>query len=108
MPRKWIVAGPAKREMVPDEKHTTYRFLTTNPVPQLALVASRFERTSQNIEGIEFEVLYSGVHRRTFESLIPIGNMVIDTIQESLDNMKPFGLAYPYTVSSLVEVPSFT
>ena len=106
VPRKWIVAGPAKREMVPDEKHTTYRFRTTNPVPQLALVASRFERASQNIEGIEFEVLYSSVHRRTFESLIPMGNIVIDTIQESLDHMKPLGLAYPYTVSSLVEVPA--
>ena len=106
VPRKWILAGPSQRELQPDRKRTTYRIHTTNPVPQLALVASRFERVTQNINGIEFEVLYKGAHRRTFESLTPLESVITSTIQESLDSIESTGLLYPYAVYSLVEVPA--
>ncbi|MXZ56756.1 MAG: hypothetical protein F4Z14_11405 [Gammaproteobacteria bacterium] len=106
VPRNWIVAGPAQRKLVPEEKRTTYRFDTVNPIPQLALVASQFERAAQVIDGIEFEVLYSGVHRHNFEKLTPIGEDLLDTVQDLLNEVKTAGLEYPYTVFSLVETPA--
>lgn len=106
VPRKWLVAGPARRQLLPEEKRTTYLFQSLNPIPRLALVASQFERASQSIEEIEFEVLYSRAHRRNFEALAPIGKKLRETVEDSLENIKATGLEYPYTVFSLVEVPA--
>ena len=106
VPQDWIVAGPARRELLPDEKPFTYRFDSLNPIPQLALVASSFERAFDSIEGIDFEVLYSSTHRRTFESLSSTGPAIRDRISRLLAEMGDFGLDYPYSVFSLVEVPA--
>lgn len=106
VPRNWIVAGPAQRKLQPERKRTTYRFQTDNPVPQLAVVASRFKQASQTIEGIEFEVLYKGVHRRTIEQLLPAGTLLLESVQESLDDIRTAGINYPFNVFSLVEVPA--
>ena len=106
VPRKWIVAGPAQRRLQLEKKRTTYRLQTENSVPQLALVASRFVQASQTIEGIEFEVLYKGAHRRTIEQLLPAGKKLLEWAQGSLHDIRTAGFDYPFNVFSLVEVPA--
>ncbi len=106
VPHNWIVAGPAQRKLLPEEKRTTYLFQTSNPIPQLALVASRFEHASSMIDGIEFEVVYSRQHRKTFETLIPTGEDYLVRIREYLDKLDSLNLTYPHSVFSLVEVPA--
>lgn len=106
VPRKWVVAGPAQRQVLPEEKRTTFRFRTSNPIPKLALVAARFERYYQSIEGIEFEVLYSRAHRRNFDALALTGQALRKSFTESLEDIKAAGFEYPYSVFSLVEVPA--
>ena len=106
VPRKWIVAGPAQRQVLPEEKRTMFRFLTSNPIPKLALVAARFERYYQSIEEIEFEVLYSRAHRRNFDALALAGDALHETVTESLDDINAAGLNYPYSVFSVVETPA--
>ncbi len=106
VPRKWIVAGPAQRRLQAEKKRTTYRLQTENTVPQLALVASRFEQASQTVEGIVFEALYKGVHRRRIEQLLPVSEILLESAQESLDDIRTAGFNYPFNIYSLVEVPA--
>ena len=106
VPRKWVVAGPARRHVLPDEKRTTFRFRTSNPIPKLALVAARFERYHQSIDGVEFEVLFSRAHRRNFDALVLTGEALRKSFTDSLDEIKAAGLNYPYSVFSLVEIPA--
>lgn len=106
VPRNWVVTGPAKREVVSHEERTIFSFKTTNPIPHLALVTSRFEQLSDHIKGIHFEVLYSGAHRRTFESLTGTGQKIRDRIIGLLDDIRDTGFDYPYSVFSLVQVPA--
>lgn len=106
VPRKWVVAGPARRQVLPEEKRTTFHFRTSNPIPKLALVSARFERYYQSIDGIEFEVLYSRAHRRNFDALALTGQALHKSFTESLEDIKAAGFEYPYSVFSLVEVPA--
>lgn len=106
VPRKWVVAGPARRQVLPEEKRTTFRFRTSNPIPKLALVAARFERYYQSIDGIEFEVLYSRAHRRNFDALALTGQALRKAFTASLEDIKAAGFEYPYSVFSLVEIPA--
>ncbi len=107
VPNGWLVAGPARRELLRDEKRTTYRFHTLSPISSLALVASRFEHASATVDGIKFEILYSGKHRRNFETLGPAGGVAtVETARKLLDKIRSIGIEYPYSVFSLVEVPA--
>ena len=106
VPSKWVVAGPTHRKLLPEEKPTTYLFQTSKPIPQLGLVASRFEYASHTIDGIEFEVMYSRQHQKTFETLIPTGEEYLVRVQEYLDKIDSLNLTYPHSVFSLVEVPA--
>ncbi len=106
VPRKWVVAGPSQRKLLFKEKRTTYLFQTSKPIPQLALVASRFEHASQTIDGVAFEVMYSRQHRKVLEKLIPTGEEYLVRVQEYLDKIHSLNLTYPHSVLSLVEVPA--
>ncbi|MYC26080.1 MAG: hypothetical protein F4X56_09210 [Gammaproteobacteria bacterium] len=107
VPRHWLVAGPAKRETLDDGKRSVFRFEQSSPIPEFALVSSRFKSASVEVEGISFECLYAKMHRRKFEWFS--GNPA-DQIQErvsgSLNSLRNLGLEYPYGALTLVEVPS--
>ena len=107
VPKKWTVAGPGKRELqTNNDGKNTFRFRPENPVVDVVLVASKFERFAMTVKDIEFELLYNAKHRKSFvamESLVPeLQNWIADrlTVAEN------YGLKYPYEALTLVEVPS--
>lgn len=107
VPSKWLVAGPAKRELVEDNGRAIFRFQTHNPVPRIALVASRFERASQQVGAVEFELLYDRSHRRNFEPFTETDNPAQRLwVEDLLEEVSLTGLEYPYSAYSVVEVPA--
>ena len=106
VPKRWLVAGPAKRETKQDNNRKTYHFEQSSPIPEFALVGSEFESASMEVEGIEFEVLYSAAHRSTFESFAPAEGIIRERVQRIIENVRDHGMNYPYGSCSLVEVPS--
>lgn len=107
VPKKWTVAGPGKRELqTNNDGKNTFRFRPENPVVDVVLAASKFERVSMTVKDIEFELLYSAKHRKSFaamESLVP---ELQEWITDRLTIVEKFGLTYPYETLTLVEVPS--
>ena len=107
VPSKWLVAGPAKREFLESKGRSVFRFQTHNPVPRFALVASRFERASQRVGTVEFELLYDRSHRRAFEPLTVADNPAQRLwVEDLLEEVSSAGLEYPYSAYSVVEVPA--
>ncbi|MCY3540363.1 MAG: hypothetical protein OXH31_00425 [Gammaproteobacteria bacterium] len=107
VPRGWLVAGPATRELEIENSRSVFSFNTHNPLPQFALVASRFESASLNVEEIKFELLYSRVHRRNFDALnLPDYQPLRPMIESYIEKVRLSGVDYPYSVYSLVEVPA--
>ena len=65
MPKKWQVATVGKREVVENQKRSTYRFENVALVPEIALLAANFDQRATTIEGVEFEVLFNKKHLQT-------------------------------------------
>ena len=105
VPRNWILAGPGSRELVDQTRRTTYRFNPRNPIPELALVASVFERRSMNVHDIEFELLVSTKHTSNLKTLERVVPALKEWLVETLDTASELGIEYPYDTLSFVEVP---
>ncbi|MYC24544.1 MAG: hypothetical protein F4X56_01330 [Gammaproteobacteria bacterium] len=106
VPRRWLVAGPAKRETLDDDKRAKYRFQQASPLPEFALVGSKFKSASIEVEGISFELLYAQVHQKQFDRFAQLGDSIRQVIKWRLDTISPQGFDYPYESFTLVEVPS--
>jgi len=108
VPKSWLVAGPGHRELVRknDPRQSVYQIAPENPVPEMTLVSSKFERASTVVEGVEFEVLYSKHHQRKFQDMREIVRSLKTRISRFLVSWVDVGLVYPYELFSLVEVPA--
>ncbi|MCY3540663.1 MAG: hypothetical protein OXH31_01970 [Gammaproteobacteria bacterium] len=108
VPKDWLVAGPGHRELITtnDAKKFVYRITPKNPVPEMTVVSSKFERASTVVEGIEFEVLYSKNHQRRFSDLREIETSLKTRLSSFLVYWVNVGFVYPYERFSLVEVPA--
>lgn len=106
VPTRWLVSGPAKRETLDAEKQAIYRFHQSSPIPEFALVGSKFESASMEVEGVEFEVLYSVAHRGTFEAIAHAEENIRESLQMIIEKVRAYGMNYTYGSYSLVEVPS--
>ncbi|MYF03031.1 MAG: M1 family metallopeptidase [Gammaproteobacteria bacterium] len=108
VPEDWLVAGPGHRELVTtnDAKKSVYRIAPENPVPEMTVVSSKFERASTVVEGIEFEVLYTKHHQRRLRDLREIETSLKTRLSSFLVYWDNVGLLYPYERFSLVEVPT--
>ena len=106
VPRKWLVAGPARRESIEDKPRRIFSFQQSSPLPEFALVGSKFESGSIEVEGIVFEVLYSKPHRKTFERFAQIADRIRESTQYTVERIRTLGFEYPYGSYSFVEVPS--
>lgn len=106
VPKGWTAAAPGERKELSDQRRTVYQFSTENSVPAVCLIAANFEQRTVEIEGVEFELLFSKAHRRNFNALGP----VVQAIQENeglvLQELQEAGLRYPYRRFSIVEVPT--
>ncbi|MDE0645866.1 MAG: hypothetical protein OXH84_06490 [Gammaproteobacteria bacterium] len=106
LPKNWIAAGTGHREQILSERRAIYRFTPSSPVPAVALIASKFEQATMEINGIEFEFLYSKKHRRTMQSLAIMEPKLKEWGEERLNLAESMGLNFPYELFSFVEVPT--
>ena len=106
VPKNWLVAGPAKRDSSDDTRRSKYSFQQSSPLPEFALIGSRFKSGSIEVDGITLEILFSHTHRRTFEQFVKIEDSIRLTIQRFIDAFQAHGLSYPYSSFTVVEVPS--
>ncbi|KPK84847.1 MAG: hypothetical protein AMS27_08875 [Bacteroides sp. SM23_62_1] len=107
VPEGWLVAGPGRRHTAGkgDETHK-FRFSPPAPVPDVALIASRFESRSVEIEGLLLEVLIYEKHLKNLDIMAETGEHIRSWVGERLKEAKDNGLGYPYDGLTLVEVPN--
>ncbi|MCY4142504.1 MAG: hypothetical protein OXG08_02290 [Gammaproteobacteria bacterium] len=105
VPRGWLVATPGSRQAVASSKQSTFRFTTSNPIPELALVASRFEKRSMEVDGVEYELLLNRKHTKNLRVFDESGPVLREWISNRVELLKASGLRYPYARLSIVEVP---
>jgi ABC-type transport system involved in multi-copper enzyme maturation permease subunit len=107
LPGGWLVAGPGRRHKVEgDNDGVSFRFSPQAPVPEVALIASRFESRSMEIEGVTLEVLINKRHMKNLEVLADTGGKIREWVGGRLKEAKEYGLGYPYDAITLVEVPN--
>ncbi|MXZ55906.1 MAG: hypothetical protein F4227_08890 [Gammaproteobacteria bacterium] len=106
VPRNWTVATVGKRRVVENAKFNTFRFISSAPVPELALLAANFDRRAMTIEGVEFEILFSKKHRENFDVLELVSERIQEFVAERIKNARALSLNYPYEAFYVVEVPS--
>ena len=103
VPTGWLVAGPGRREPVGDGR---FRFRPPMPVPEIGLVASRFERRSMQAADVEFELLLNPSHMRNVAFFAEAADALATRVEELFLAAEDLGLGYPYETLSLVEVPA--
>ncbi len=106
VPRNWQVATIGKRQIDENATRRTFQFTNLAPVPELALLASKFEQRSMTIDGVVFEVLFSKKHLRSLDLFAPAIDQVRDWIVGQMNRAKSLSLEYPYDAFYVVEVPS--
>ena len=100
-PSGWTVAGPGKAEPTGDGQ----RFAPSGPVPEVALVAGRFDRRTTEVEGIEVEVLFHPDHLRNLDFFADAREEIETVAAERFTAARELGMPYPYRQLTLVEVP---
>ncbi len=106
VPKGWIVAGPGSRAELESSRRSTYRLRTQHPIPELALVCSKFERRSINVDGVEYELLLSRRHTKNLDAFDGSAPQIREWIGKRSNNANRSGLRYPYPRLTLVEVPA--
>ncbi|MXZ55926.1 MAG: hypothetical protein F4227_03760 [Gammaproteobacteria bacterium] len=106
VPDEWIVADPGTRQLV-DGTGTRFRFKPSQPIPEFALIASRFVRRAFETHGIEFELLLSPKHTKNLAVLAPAVPALQDWVGKQVDSLQESGLSYPFGTLSFVEVPTY-
>ena len=105
VPHDWIVAGPGTRQRM-DGPGTRFRFNPSQPVPEFALITSKFERRSFETRGIEFELLLSPKHTENLAALVSVAPVLQNWVESQIDWLQAGGLSYPLDTLSFVEVPT--
>ena len=111
IPTDWQVVGPGAKEESGFPPTATpgfrrVRLHSSAPVPQVALVASRFERRSLSVSGIEMELLVSPKHASNLRVLAGLGEYLKPVLDRHFGDASAVGLDYPFETLSLVEVPT--
>lgn len=105
VPKDWSVAMVGNRELLEDGKRVTYTFKTSEPVPEIALFGSNFERRGKSVEEIGFELLFSKKHMKNLDALAPYANLYEDWVAEQIRNARQLAFEYPHETFYVVEVP---
>ena len=107
VPQGWLVAGPGKRHEVPGapDGRQRFRYAPEAPLPEAALMASRFERRAMEVAGVELEVLVHPKHTRNLEVMAEAKDEIRGWIEERFQEAADLGLTYPYGALTMVEIP---
>ena len=104
VPDGWLVAGPGRRK-TDDAGH--FRFRPGAPVPEIAIIAGRFERRAIRIAEIDFELLFHPDHLGNVAVLADTRERLESQLAELLRQAEELGMPYPYDGFSLVEAPAY-
>ncbi len=108
IPKGWLIAGPGRRyEIGEDGNSTSYRFYPQAPVPEVAIIASRFESRAVEIEGVTLEILLDKKHTKNIQELDDVKENLSTWAGSLLKESKEYGIAYPYDALTLVEIPNY-
>ena len=103
VPEGWLVAAPGRRETLEAGR---YRFRPGAGVPKLGLFAARFERRAMEVEGTELELLLHPSHLRNLDYYANVTERLRSRLVQIFRDADEFGIPYPYTGFSVVEVPA--
>lgn len=103
VPDGWLVAGPGRREPLADGR---FRFSPKAPVPQVAVLASRFERFATTIHDLDLELLVSPRHTAPVHYFTDSVDNITEALEHVVRDAAALGMPYPYDALSLVEVPA--
>ena len=106
VPEGWLVAGPGRREVIGGAQGARFRFHPGAPVPDLGLLASRFERRAVEVAGVELELLMHPKHMRNVEYFADASDAIVERLREYFTEASELGLPYPYDALSMVETPA--
>jgi hypothetical protein len=108
LPEGWLAAGPGRRrELAGGETGHRFRFSPGAPIHETALVASRFESVSADVEGVRVEVLLTPGHDRIIEDLADAADELQSWVADRFREAAELGLPYPFDGFTVVEVPAF-
>jgi len=108
LPKKWLVAGPGRRQKVEEKDgFNVFRFSPPSYVPEVALIASQFESRSFEVDNVLMELLISKKHMKNIEVLAETGDKIREWLGDTLKEAKDMGLDYPYDGFTVVEVPTW-
>ncbi|MXY56275.1 MAG: hypothetical protein F4029_14045 [Gammaproteobacteria bacterium] len=103
VPGGWLVAAPGRRETLGTGR---YRFRPGAGVPKLGLFAARFERRAMEVDGVELELLLHPAHLRNLDYYANVTERLRSRLEQIFRDAEAFGIPYPYTGFSVVEVPA--
>jgi hypothetical protein len=107
LPEGWLVAGPGKRhEASAESGRVAFRFAPEGTLPEVALVAGRFESRSVDIEGVTLEMLVIPQHTTNLDYFEDSSTEIRDWLTEKLEEAANVGLNYPYDALTMVEIPN--
>jgi len=106
VPKNWQVVTVGNRKAIENQNRSIFQFQSNAPLPELVLIASRFEERATTIEGVVFEVLLSQKHRNNLDVLAPITDKIHEWVAERIKAARSLFLDYPYGAFYVVEVPS--
>jgi ABC-type transport system involved in multi-copper enzyme maturation permease subunit len=108
LPEGWLAAGPGRRHEIQTNGDTvSFRFSPPATVPEVALIASRFESRAVEVEGVTLELLIDKRHIRNVDMLAETGEMIREWVGDRLIEAEEYGLGYPYDAITLVEIPNY-
>ena len=109
LPEGWLAAGPGRRQdpVAPaGDGRVRYRYAPPAPLPEVALIAGRFETRSTEVDDVLLEVLISPKHVANFDFFEEAAGEIGEWLAERLREADQAGLPYPYDALTLVEVPT--
>lgn len=100
-PADWTVAAPGKAEPAGERQ----RFAPAGAVPEVTLIAGRFDRRTTEVEGVEVELLFDSNHLRNLEYFADAREEIEAVAADRFRAARELGMPYPYRQFTLVEVP---
>jgi ABC-type transport system involved in multi-copper enzyme maturation permease subunit len=107
LPEGWLVAGPGRRQEADGAAGgmVRYRFAPPAPVPDVALVAGRYESRMTELDGVALEMLLHPPHAESVDFFEDAATEIETWMSERLEEATELGLRYPYDGLTVVEVP---
>ncbi|NIM02357.1 MAG: hypothetical protein GTN89_16530 [Acidobacteria bacterium] len=106
MPADWLAAGPGRREEAGREgDRVRYRYAPDAPLPEVCLIASRFDSIAAEVEGVTVEALLHPDHTSSVEFFAEAADEIRQSLTDRLADAAAAGLTYPYDAVTLVEIP---